>query len=211
MFSVFARHSWALHNSLKSWTLSGLSLRECQLLVASMTDVEMKVSWAHHKTWLVWKPLSSDECHDLFIFKDSEQIDLPALPQITQEDDHEITEVRIVLEDPKIHGPVPRKYTRFIAKVSVEIMVGTSCFSTQTSDISEGGFCFEDRLPDWVAGYFTVVLHTTKKIFEFTCFLAEDQKKDKFRAEIAPTSSEKVIEEFLAWLASQKFPEVAQK
>ncbi|MBS1972490.1 MAG: PilZ domain-containing protein [Bdellovibrionales bacterium] len=211
MFSLFVRRPWAIHNPLKSWTLAGLSMRECQLLVASMTDAEVKVSWAHHENWTEWKPLSEPECHDLFGYKDSAHGELPAVPQITQEDDHEITQVRMVTVGVQKRELIARKFTRYEAKVPVEIVVGSNTFSTSTLDMSEGGFCFEDKLPDWVAGYFTVVLNTPEKMFEFTCFLAEDQKKDKFRAEVAPTTSEQVINEFRAWLETKKFPAVAQR
>lgn len=211
MFGFLTRRPWALHNPLKSWTLAGLSLRECQLLVASMSDAEMKVSWAHHENWPEWKPLSEPECHDLFLFKDVDHPSLPALPQITQEDDHEITQVRMITSVQKIREPIVRKYVRYTAKIPVEIMLSSYSFSTHTLDLSEGGFCFEDKLPDWVAGYFTVVMNTPDKMFEFTCFLAEDQKKDKFRAEIAPTTAEKVLEEFRTWLIAQKYPCTPQK
>jgi len=211
MFSLFTRRPWALHNPLKSWTLAGLSLRECQLLVASMTDAEMKVSWAHCEGWADWKPLSGPECHELFTFKDGKHGELPALPQIVQEDDHEITQVRVATVGSPKREQIVRKFTRYEGKVPVEIVVGSNAFSTNTCDMSEGGFLFEDKLPDWVAGYFTVVLNTPDKMFEFTCFLAEDQKKDKFRAEVAPTTSETIINEFKTWLVKQKFPIVPQR
>jgi len=211
MFSIFKRRPWAIHNPLKSWTLAGLSLRECQLLVASMTDADVKVSWAYRESWTDWKPLSDPECHDLFGFKDSAHGVLPALPQIIQEEDHEITEVRVMVVGSQKRELVERKFIRYAAKVPVEIVVGANSFSTQTCDLSEGGFYFEDKLPDWVAGYFTVVLNTPEKMFEFTCFLAEDQKKDKFRAEVAPTTAEQVINEFREWLLAKNFPAVPLK
>lgn len=211
MFSFFIRRPWAIHNPLKSWTLAGLSLRECQLLVASMTDAEMKVSWVHHENWPDWKPLSGPECHELFLYKDHDHGELPALPQIIQESDHEITQVRVVTAGVQKREMIVRKFVRYEAKVPVEIVVGANTFRTSTSDMSEGGFCFEDKLPDWVAGYFTVVVNAPEKKFEFTCFLAEDQKKDKFRAEVAPTTSEQIISEFREWLLSKNFPAVAVK
>lgn len=176
-----------------------------------MSDAEMKVSWAHHENWTEWKPLSGDECTDLFSFKDADHGALPEIPQMTQEDDHEITEVRVIATVAPKKEIIVRKFTRYEARIPVEIMVGANAFTTHTSDLSEGGFCFEDKLPEWVAGYFTVVLDTPEKMFEFTCFLAEDQKKDKFRAEVAPTTSEAVILEFRDWLLRKKFPAVSQR
>jgi hypothetical protein len=211
MLGFLTRRPWAIHNPLKSWTLAGLSLRECQLLVASMTDAEMKVSWAHLEGWTDWKPLSEPECHDLFLHKDEAHPTLPAVPQMLQDDDHEITQVRMITMVQKQKEIVKRKFTRFTAKIPAKIIMGTYNFETHTMDLSEGGFCFEDRLPEWVAGYFTVVLGIPGKSFEFNCFLAEDQKKDKFRSEIAPTTAEKVLEEFGTWLAAQGYPETPQK
>lgn len=176
-----------------------------------MTDAEMKVSWAHQEGWADWKPLSGPECHGLFSYKDSDHGELPALPQIIQEDDHEITQVRVVNSGIQKREQIVRKFIRYEAKIPAEIVVGANAFATNTLDMSEGGFCFEDKLPDWVAGYFTVVLNTPEKMFEFTCFLAEDQKKDKFRAEVAPTTSEQVINEFREWLLSKNFPVVGVK
>lgn len=176
-----------------------------------MTDAEVKVSWAHQENWAEWKPLSEPECHDLFSFKDSAHGELPALPQIIQEDDHEITQVRMVTTGVQKRELIARKFTRYEAKIPVEIVVGGNSFNTHTIDLSEGGFCFEDKLPDWVAGYFTVVLNAPEKMFEFTCFLAEDQKKDKFRAEVAPTTAEQVINQFREWLAEKKFPVAGHK
>lgn len=207
MFGLFHRRNWALYNPLKSWTLAGLTLRECQLLVASMSDAEMKVSWAYKAQWGDWKPLGNPECHELFLFKDHNHETLPPIPDIKQEDDHEITQVRMLTAVPvKPREPIPRKYPRYIARIPVDIMVGSQRFETFTTDLSEGGFLFEHPLPDWVAGYFTVVLKDRKKKFEFTCCLAEDQKKEKFRTEISQLTTEKQLRAFRSWLDGQKFP-----
>lgn len=205
MFELFQR-SWALHNPLKSWTLTGLNLRECRLLVASMSDAETKVSWVHYKSWSEWKPLSGVECRTLFTYKDSDQHNLPPIPEMQQDEDHEITEVRSLEASPKFREPIARKFTRFIARLPVDILVGNYSFSTHTLDMSEGGFFFEDPLPEWVAGYFTVALKAPDRSFEFTCVLAEDQKKEKYRTEIAPTTTEEALQSFKEWLEEQSFP-----
>jgi hypothetical protein len=203
----FPRRLWAIHNPLKSWTLAGLNLRECQLLIASMTDAEMKISWAHHQNWPDWRPLGDAECHELFTLKDNDHHIIPPLPEITGDDrDHDITQVRNTTAAPRFREPVPRKFTRYEARIPVDILVGPHCFATHTADVSEGGFLFEDPLPEWVAGYFTVSLNLPETKLEFTCFLAEDQKKEKFRTEIAPTNSDSLIRQFKLWLNEQKFP-----
>lgn len=208
MFGFITR-PWAIHNPLKSWTLVGLSLRECQLLVASMSDAEMKISWAFHKKWTEWKPLSGDECHSLFLLQDHEVHIVPSLPELyhNEDHDHDITRVQTSSEAPKFKDAASRRFTRYSARIPVQILVGTHTFSTHTADLSEGGFYFEDSLPEWVAGYFTVALVAPDVPLEFTCFLAEDQKKQKFRTEIAPSTSERELEKLRSWLLEQKFPE----
>jgi hypothetical protein len=208
MFGLFHRRVWALYNPLKSWTLAGLSLRESQLLVASMTDAEMTVSWAYNTEWTEWRPLGSPDCAELFKFEDHKHLNVPAVPDIKQEDDHEITQVRSLSSvAPKVREPIARKHARYTAHLEVEIMVGSQHFATKTTDLSAGGFLFADPLPDWVAGYFTVMIKAKNKKFEFTCCLAEDQKKEKFRTEISPMTPEKQIRVFRQWLQGQKFPE----
>src|SRR5437868_14463829 len=135
MFGL-SRRRWALHNPLKSWTLSGLSLRECQLLVAAMSDADMKVSWAYRRGWEDWKPLSGPECHSLFLYKDKESSELPPAPEIHRnDDDHDITQVRSSMTAPKFKDPVYRKHTRYQARISAEILVGTHCYTTHTVDL----------------------------------------------------------------------------
>ena len=206
--NFFSRQHWAIHNPLKSWTLAGLSLRECQVLVATMSDADMKISWVFHKTWTEWKPLGDELCHTLFKLNEIENMILPTLPAMKSDDrDHDITQVVSAAGTGLNNGEhIQRKYTRFAARVFVDILVGSHSFSTQTADLSEGGFLFEDPLPEWVAGYFTVKLKVPGQNFEFTCFLAEDQKKEKFRIEIAPTNSQSLVNEFRNWLEIQNFP-----
>lgn len=207
MLSLFDRRIWALYNPLKSWTLAGLSLRECQLLVASMSDAEMKVSWAFKANWNDWKPLANPACHSLFSFKDHKHDGLPNVPDLKQEDDHEITQVRTLASTTaKVREPIARKHQRYLVQLPADIMVGSQRFSTLTTDVSEGGFLFKDPLPDWVAGYFTVLIVSGEAKFEFTCCLAEDQKKEKFRTEISPMTGEEQIQAFRTWLSSQEFP-----
>ena len=208
--NLFSRRHWAIHNPLKSWTMAGLSLRECQVLVASMSDADMKISWVFHKSWTDWKPLGDQLCHSLFKLQEKDNMQLPGLPVMNADDaDHDITQVRSSSgTSTGFKEPVARKYKRYAAKLPVEILVGQHVFNTFTEDLSEGGFLFADPLPEWVAGYFTVAITIAGEIFELTCFLAEDQKKEKFRTEIAPTNSVELMEKFTAILAKQNFTSI---
>lgn len=205
----FNRRPWAIHNPLKSWTFSELSLRECKILVASMSDAETKVSWAHLKGWPEWLPLSGEPCHHLFGYCEDEKNSLPAIPELNLNDDrdHDITQVHTDPGVAKFREYIVRKYPRYSVRIPAEILVGNQTFKTQTLNVSEGGFFFESPLPDWVAGYFTVTLKVVDgPSFEFTCFLAEDQKKEKYRTEIAPITKEQDFEAFKKWLENQIFP-----
>jgi len=174
-----------------------------------MSDAETKVSWLHYKGWSEWRPLGGEHGVSFFSYQEKERNALPALPELNISDDrdHDITQVHTDAGITKFKEPVVRKFTRYRVRIPVDILVGSNVFSTHTADVSEGGFFFEDPLPDWVAGYFTVSLKIRDgQVFEFTCFLAEDQKREKFRTEIAPSTSEKYFESFKDWLVNQSFP-----
>lgn len=174
-----------------------------------MSDAETKVSWVYHKGWKEWRPLGGEYGASFFSYQERERNSLPALPDLNISDDrdHDITQVHTDTGIIKYREPVARKFNRYRVRIPADIFVGSNTFQTHTANISEGGFYFEDPLPDWVAGYFTVTLKVENgKVFEFTCFLAEDQKREKFRTEIAPSTSERHFENFKSWLASQSFP-----
>lgn len=202
----FRTTAWTLHNPLKGWTLQGLSLEESQIVVGTLTTAEQNVVIVWNKNWTDWHMLNSETCEVLFTEFVAKGPVPPDIPAQLLEDRDEITEVRPVLAAKR--KDIDRKHIRYIAKVPCEVIVGEHVFNTNTSDVSVGGICFEEVLPDWVAGYFTVVIKTDQPI-EVICVMVEDQKKDKFRAEIVEGSQPESSARYSAWLESSNFPILA--
>lgn len=196
---MFTSLDWSLHNPLKGWTLHRLSLEEAQKLVHTMSLPERKVSWAWITGWSDWRSLGAEGTELLFKeqFEDNELA--PTLPANRLED--EITEVHV---EPKKENTI-REHLRIKADLSAEVILGSQSFKTRTTDYSEGGIRFKDALPDWVAGYFTVIVQTTARSFEVTCILVEDQKIQKTRVEIVETEDEESqLPAYKAWVLSQR-------
>lgn len=203
-FGLFKETPWTLHNPLKGWTLQGLSLEEARLVVATLTLAEQSLALVWHKNWEGWLRLKSEECRDLFVPFEARGENPPEIPaNLLQDTEEDITQVRPVLQSKK--KIIDRRHDRYLVIIDCDIIVADHTFSTKTKDISVGGFCFEDPFPDWVAGYFTVVIKTEPPL-EVTCMMVEDQKKEKFRAEIMDNTSRENLEALADWLENSGFP-----
>lgn len=189
---LFGSGDWSIHNPLKGWTLHGLTAREGGLLVCSMSDAEMQMSSAWKKGWTRWEKLVDPLCEDLKSVADGEgkSEERPdGCPQPPSSDDEEeVTQVMVASSRAK--DVYKREYDRWEIRIPSDIILGNQTFSTHTDNISEGGMRFIDPLPDWVAGYFTVLLKTSERPFEITCMLVEDQKGKKLRVEAVQTADE---------------------
>lgn len=202
--NLFKSTAWTLHNPLKGWTLQGLSLEEAQLVVATLTTAEQNVVVVWNKNWHDWHMLNSETCEELFIEYPARGNTPPPIPQHLLEDTpDEITEVRPMMSTKR--SSINRRHSRYIARISCDVIVGSHVFTTYSRDISAGGICFEEALPEWVAGYFTVIIKGDQPI-ELTCVMVEDQKKDKFRAEIIEGNQPENSTRFRTWLESAGFP-----
>jgi len=206
MISFFSKKKWTLHNPLKGWTRQGLSLEEAQLLVSTLSMGEQAVTMIWVEEWPEWKELRSSEGEVLFMERDSAGSNPPPLPDADVDEvdeaaeEEEITQVRPV-NSTKRTSIAARKFERIEISIPCELIVGGYSFPTHTKDISLGGFCFEDSLPEWVAGYFTVSLKTSEPL-EFICTLVEDQKRNKLRASIVLENQEEVIEKLRLLMVS---------
>lgn len=177
--------NWSLNNPLKGWTLHGLNAREARLLLHTLSLAERRVVRVWTSEWSDWKPLERADVPALTQAFESEDPGAPPLPALVAED--EITAV---------HSSI-RRVKRFQARpdrkgiaVPAEIVQGPQTFRTKTENVSEGGIKFQDVLPEWVAGYFTVILGLPQGPIEVTCMLVEDQKDAKTRVEVVETEDE---------------------
>jgi hypothetical protein len=199
---LFSQNQWALHNPLKSWTLKGLNDRELKLIAGTLTAAEMNLTLIWKKGWTEWKRLNQVEgfmaAENALTMAGAPPIPANALHH--QED--EITQVKIASYEP-VRLRKDRRHNRHEVCVPVEIVQSSQSFRTETLDVSESGVRFKDDIPDWVAGYFTVIFRFDTTPFEVTCALVEDQKKKKDCAEVFDTNDEESgLQRYLEWVRS---------
>lgn len=177
--------AWSLHNPVKQWTLHGLSVREVRLLIGTMGPVELSAALAWRQGDPVWIHLHHPLASDLTKPEPSAPVSAPKLPEHVQSEE-EITAVR----REKSQTVWKREHLRIEARIPAEVLVGQQRFRATTENLSEGGIKFHERLPSWVAGYFTVILNRPEGSLEVTCMLVEDQKDDKTRVAVVETDDE---------------------
>lgn len=198
---LFFRKPWAVHNPLKSWTLKGLSMNELKLVASTLTDAELQLCMVFKDGWTQWKNLCKLEG-----FEKGQPVvcldDLPPIPSEAFQTEEVITQVKIVGKEPE-RLLQDRRHGRHEVRVPVEIIQNSQTFRTETLDISLSGVRFKDSIPDWVAGYFTVLFRKPDKSFEITCALVEDQKENKNCAEVFDTNDEESgLKTYLDWVKS---------
>ncbi|HRO68210.1 MAG TPA: PilZ domain-containing protein [Pseudobdellovibrionaceae bacterium] len=176
--------NWSLNNPLKGWTLHGLTESEARLLLHTLSLAERRVVWAWKKGLESWVHLDHESCAELNAPYTARDPGAPALPATVED---EITAVHSSIRKVKRFQQRPERKS---ASVPAEIIQGQQTFRTRTENVSDGGIKFVDVLPDWVAGYFTVILGLAHGPVEVTCMLVEDQKDAKTRVEVVETEDE---------------------
>jgi hypothetical protein len=197
---LFSSKAWSLHNPLKQWTLHQLTWNELQKVVQTLSPTEVCFSVVWKKGWAEWQKLKDNP--DLIKPLDVKSLEVPPIPQHlleTTEDD--ITQVKLMQASPS--RAMGRRHQRYNVSIPVEIVRGEQSFKTTTIDVSESGVRFVEDLPEWVAGYFTIIFDIGGAIIEVTAALVEDQKNVKNRAEIIDTNDEESgLDIYLAWVRS---------
>lgn len=174
--------------------------REVRILVETFSAAELNMCLIWKRGWSEWKKLK--EIPELIAAEPQPTIIVPPLPRMQDEDEEEITQVRLLHTQPQKESEV-RRHARYKVSVSVEIIKGEQSFQTKTADVSESGVRFVEDMPDWVAGYFTIIFKVKTDTFEVTGALVEDQKNVKNRAEVVDTNDEESgLPKYLAWVRS---------
>lgn len=177
---------WSVHNPLKGWTLHGLTSREASLLLHTLSLAERRVIWVWKQEMPSWVHLDHADCADLREPLHLEPLAAPAIPEMNEEDEITAVHLNISRKTIRYHSRPDRK----TVSVPAEIVQGPQIFRTRTENVSESGIKLVDVLPDWVAGYFTVILGLQSGPIEVIAMLVEDQKEAKFRVEIVETEDE---------------------
>jgi PilZ domain len=162
---------WAIHNSLKGWTLYGLNEREVQLLFNTFSPNELKLislCQLTEKKWEIFNPAK----HSFFLSTTGKSQN--HFPELNIEASIEVpSEYFIIKPQRKI---LPRLHERIEIDIQAVIEGHNQRFSSRTVDLSEGGLYFKDVIPDWVSGYFIVIVSHANESHQIMCSLVEDQK-----------------------------------
>ncbi len=186
--------TWAIHNSLKGWTLYGLNERELQVLVKTMSINEIKLTQVASSVDGSWGALSEKDFPELFKFKQGESVIYPNLENRIKD----IGDTEYFVVRPK--KPIqPRLHERYETEIICSIFSTTRQFTTTTIDLSEGGLYFKETIPDWVAGYFIVGVQAPHTIFQLMCSMVEDQKERK-RVQVVSEEQDPQYVAYKEWL-----------
>ena len=196
------RRVWSLHNPLKVWTLHNLTQREVRLLVRTFSSAEVSLCLVWRPGWNDWKKLRDEAVLSAFMVEDEDSKAPPITKKHLEISDEDITQIQAGKKPPPTDS-AERRHCRFEVQVPVEVVRGDQIFSTVTADVSESGVRFKEDLPEWVAGYFTLIFRVGNESFEITGALVEDQKQIKDKAEVVDTNDEESgLHKYLAWVRS---------
>lgn len=191
--------TWALHSTLKGWTLFDLSSSDVQLLVSVMSVNEIRLAKVSQQNGSTWFNLSESEFPDFFRKIPPTVNQYPALESHEKSSDNQADTEYFVI-NPK-RAVLPRLHTRYDVSVRCSINSSSQQFITETIDISEGGLHFKDLLPDWISGYFIVSVITATNVYQLMCSLVEDQKEKK-RVQVVSEESDPHYLLYKDWLTT---------
>jgi len=186
---------WALHNSLKGWTLYELSEREVQIIIQTLTKNEVKLIQVCSLSTKKWQTLDEVNHAHLFvrICLESKNFPVPNDGLILDDTDTDY----FVIRPKKVF--LPRLHDRVEKNYQAQVIGQSQNFDTMTADLSEGGIQFKDLLPKWVSGYFLVKIIDGVDTFMLMCSLVEDQIENK-RVQIVSEESDINYVKYKNWL-----------
>lgn len=189
--------SWALHNSIKNWTLYDLTDREAQIILNTLSTNELKLIYICQLESTAWERFDSATHQKLVNPNVTKQGRFPPVNIDLQigELDSEI----FVIQPRKVL--TPRLHGRYSVELPITIETSGKVFDSATIDISEGGFYIKDFIPDWIAGYFLVKIKGFKNTFQIMCSIVENQKS-RHRIQIVSEDSDPNYQMYRQWLQS---------
>ncbi len=189
--------SWALHSSIKNWTLYDLTDREAQIILNTLSTNELKLIYICQSESTAWERFDSATHQKLVNPNVTKQGRFPPVNIDLQigELDSEI----FVIQPRKVL--TPRLHGRYTVELDIIIETSGKIFVSSTIDISEGGFYLKDFIPDWVAGYFLVKVKGFKTTFQIMCSIVENQKS-RHRIQIVSEDSDPNYQMYRQWLQS---------
>ncbi|MDZ4661753.1 MAG: PilZ domain-containing protein [Pseudomonadota bacterium] len=180
---------WCLYDKKRSTFHTALTYGEARAIVRVL-GLEERLSWYVWKeSWPQWKILTQVAELVATTTEIKPMRDPPSLPAAA-----ESSEIAEHISEEKD----ARKINRTLGELTVEIICRGRKFYSVTRDISLKGVQLKDSVPDWMAGYCTLILSRPKnesenepsddQNLEFTCSIVENQELGKkFRLEIQPS------------------------
>lgn len=190
--------NWALNNFLRSWSLYNLTEQEMRFLLQTLSEAELRLARICQKNEKTWHSIDKKNRH-AFLFEhiEADYNNSEGYPNENDIRQDSITEADyFVIRPSKILRQ--RLHKRFDVSRPCRILNSNQEFVTETKDVSEGGLSFRDLIPNWVAGYFLVVIDNK---FQLMCSLVEDQKEKK-RVQIVSEESDINYSLYKKWLSS---------
>ena len=186
--------TWALHNSLKSWTLYNLSEAELRLLLLGFSENELKLAKICKRGDGDWQRVDKT-AHGALLTRQGLETYFRAegYPSANMKAESVIDTEYFVIKPNRVMQPRLHKRYEVIVPCT---LVGNKEFQTETVDLSEGGLYFRDVIPSWIAGYFLVVVNSR---YQLMCSLVEDQKEKK-RVQIVSEDSDPHFMHYKEWL-----------
>lgn len=188
---------WAVHNSLKGWTLYSLTEREIQLLINTLSSNEIKLVKVCRQGDKEWHKISREQFPELYAPVGKFEEGYPALntdaPVENTDTDYFVIKTKKVMH-PRLHDRIEKQF-------NATVLGQTNNFDTTTIDLSEGGIHFNDIIPAWVSGYFIVRINDGEQTYQVMCSLVEDQKEKK-RVQVMSEESDPQFLKYRNWLDS---------
>ena len=190
---------WALHNSLKGWTLYSLTDREVQLVINTLSSNEVKLVKVSKKGGSEWHKVSREQFPELYAPVGKFEEGYPALgsdaggEHTSTDTDYFVVKAKKVMH-PRLHERIEKAF-------NVTLLGQNNNFETTTIDLSEGGIHFTDIIPSWVSGYFIVRIEDRGQVYQVMCSLVEDQKEKK-RVQVMSEESDPQFLKYRDWLDS---------
>lgn len=187
---------WAVHNSVKGWTLYNLAQKEVQLLIKTLTSNEVRMTFVAQKNTL-WVKLDQKIHEELFNYESRSP---EGFEKFEEKQDQEQDTDFFIFKPVRRH--LDRVHERKEFEVSIVLEGQSQQFKSTTIDLSEGGIYLKDVIPDWISGYFVVRIIDQKEILQLICCLVEDQKIRQ-RIQVVSEENDQHFLKYKSWLSTK--------
>ena len=203
---------WCLYSRARDTFFNGLSFQEARAIARVLLPEERAQWYAWKEGWKDWRKLNTTTELITSSSATVRMVESPPLPAavqftVTPSSSMPFEEMPIEkvitphLERPKREVHVERKTSRIAAVFEVEIICQGRKFHSQSVDVSVSGVQIKDSVPEWMAGYCTMLISRAdvSQKLEFVCSVVEDQDPDdRRRLELHPSKDTSHLRRWLS-------------